>query len=362
MLAVAARSLGYRVVVLDPEEEAPAAAVCDRHFTAAYDDAAALDAFAREADIITYEFENIPAASLQKMQEHAPVFPDPSVLHVCQNRRREKEFLQCHGFPIAPFRIVESADALTEALSFLGTPCVLKTADFGYDGKGQRKLEAGADCAAVWREFGAAHGVVEAWIDFSAELSVIVARGREGELCAFPPALNVHERHILTTSEAPAPLPEKICRDAQELAGELARQLGVVGLLAVELFLRPDGTLLVNELAPRPHNSGHYTLDACPTSQFEQSVRAVCGLPLGEAGPARPALMRNLLGDLWAAGTPHWPDLLALPGLHLHLYGKRVPRPGRKMGHYTVIADTLDAARAIDTQARALLQRVAANA
>jgi 5-(carboxyamino)imidazole ribonucleotide synthase len=238
---------------------------------------------------------------------------------------------------------------------------VLKTADFGYDGKGQQKISEASDLAAIWRGHGAAVGVVESWISFAAELSVVVGRGvadanGESPVLAFPPTVNEHENHILATSIAPAPLAASILARAQSIASEIAVKLDVIGLLAVEFFLTRRGELLVNELAPRPHNSGHYSFDACVTSQFEQQLRAVCGLPLGDTRLLSPVLMRNLLGDVWANGTPNWPALLALPGLRLHLYGKSEPRVGRKMGHYCVLSPTMEQAWEIDAQAQRIIK------
>ncbi len=287
--------------------------------------------------------------------------PGRDVLYTTQNRQREKEFLRRSGFPVVPFRVVQDEWQLREAVAALGTPCVLKTADFGYDGKGQQKIEPGANLNEVWRRHGLRAGVVEAWVPFTAELSVVVARGLtpvpgEHQVQAFPPTLNVHENHILATSVAPAPLADSILARAQSIAGDIATRLDVIGLLAVEFFLTRRGDLLVNELAPRPHNSGHFSFDACVTSQFEQQLRAVCGLPLGQTRLLTPVVMRNLLGDLWANGTPDWARLLALPGLRLHLYGKSEPRPGRKMGHYTVLSYSVDAAWEVDAQAQKILR------
>jgi 5-(carboxyamino)imidazole ribonucleotide synthase len=256
---------------------------------------------------------------------------------------------------------VQNEAELRQSVAELGCPCVLKTADFGYDGKGQQKISYETDLAEVWRKHAAHTGVLEAWVPFAAELSVVVGRGliqleeEENESVAFPPTMNDHENHILATSTAPAPFAESIQARAQSIASAIAKELDVIGLLAVEFFLTKRGDLLVNELAPRPHNSGHYSFDACVTSQFEQQLRAVCGLPLGDTRLLTPVIMRNLLGDVWANGTPDWSSLLALPGLRLHLYGKSEPRHGRKMGHYCVLSETLDQAREIDAQAQKII-------
>jgi 5-(carboxyamino)imidazole ribonucleotide synthase len=361
MFALAARKMGYRVHTVDPTPDSPTGQVSDREFTVAFDDIPTLLEFAAGVDVVTYEFENIPVEALDALAPKVALRPGRDVLYTTQNREREKEFLRRAGFPVVPFRVVRDEWQLREGVAALGMPCVLKTADFGYDGKGQQKIEPGANLNEVWREHGLRAGVLEAWVPFTAELSVVVARGLtpvpgEYQLQSFPPTLNVHEHHILATSVAPAPLADSILARAQSIAGDIATRLDVVGLLAVEFFLTRRGDLLVNELAPRPHNSGHYSFDACVTSQFEQQLRAVCGLPLGQTRLLTPVIMRNLLGDLWANGTPDWSRLLALPGLRLHLYGKSEPRPGRKMGHYTVLSYSVDAAWEVDAQAQKILR------
>jgi 5-(carboxyamino)imidazole ribonucleotide synthase len=360
MSALAARKMGYRVHTVDPTPDSPTGQISDREFNVPFTDIPTLFEFARGVDVVTYEFENIPVEALDALSDKVPLRPGRDVLYTTQNRRREKDFLQKKGFPVAPFRVVANESELRDAAMILGCPCVLKTADFGYDGKGQQKLTYDTDMTAAWQQHGASTGVVEAWIPFAAELSVVVARGEqrldgERETMAFPPTLNDHENHILATSVAPAPLAASILARAQSIATAIARELDVIGLLAVEFFLTRRGDLLVNELAPRPHNSGHYSFDACVTSQFEQQLRAVCGLPLGSTRLLSPVLMRNLLGDVWANGTPDWSSLLTLPGLRLHLYGKSEPRTGRKMGHYCVLAATLDQAREIDSEAQRIL-------
>jgi len=361
MFALAARKMGYRVHTVDPMPDSPTGQISDREFNVPFTDIPTLLEFAAGVDVVTYEFENIPVAALDALGPKAVLRPGRDVLYTTQNRRREKEFLQKNNFPVAPFRVVTSEAELREAVTALGIYCVLKTADFGYDGKGQQKLNAESDLAEVWKKHGAPVGVVEAWISFAAELSVVVARGVPGPdgmspVQVFPPTLNVHENHILATSVAPAPLADSIIARAQHLGAHIAEKLDVVGLLAVEFFLTKRGDLLVNELAPRPHNSGHYSFDACVTSQFEQQLRAVCGLPLGETRLLSPVIMRNLLGDVWGNGTPDWPALLALPGLRLHLYGKSEPRVGRKMGHYCVLSPTMEQAWEIDAQAQRILK------
>jgi 5-(carboxyamino)imidazole ribonucleotide synthase len=363
MFALAARRMGYRVHTVDPMRNSPTGQISDREYNTSFDDIPTLIEFAAGVDVVTYEFENIPVEALDALAPHVTLRPGRNVLYVAQNRRREKEFLQANGFPVVPFRIVSDETALRRAVADLGCPCVLKTADFGYDGKGQQKIGYETDLAEVWRRHGDRAGVVEAWVPFAAELSVVVARGvlRDEDdrnlMQAFPPTVNEHENHVLATSVAPAPLAESIAARAQSIASDIAARLDVIGLLAVEFFLTKRGDLLVNELAPRPHNSGHYSFDACATSQFEQQLRAVCGLPLGDPRLLTPVVMRNLLGDLWTHGEPDWPALLALPGLRLHLYGKSDARPGRKMGHYCVLNDSLDRAREIDAEAQKILRR-----
>jgi 5-(carboxyamino)imidazole ribonucleotide synthase len=363
MFALAARRMGYRVHTVDPTHDSPTGQISDREYNASFDDIPTLIKFASGVDVVTYEFENIPVEALDALAPHVTLRPGRNVLYVTQNRRREKEFLRANGFPVVPFQIVNDEAALRRAVADLGCPCVLKTADFGYDGKGQQKIGYETDLAETWRRHGDRAGVVEAWVPFAAELSVVVARSTlldEDErniTQAFPPTVNEHENHILATSVAPAPLAASITARAQSIASDIAAKLDVIGLLAVEFFLTKRGDLLVNELAPRPHNSGHYSFDACATGQFEQQLRAVCGLPLGDPRLLSPVIMRNLLGDLWANGEPDWPALLALPGLRLHLYGKSAARPGRKMGHYCVLNDSLDRAREIDAEAQKILRQ-----
>lgn len=346
MFGLAARRLGYGFHVFDPQPGGPAGQIAGREFAASYWDVVALREFAATCAVVTFEFENIPVEALEELAATAPVLPDPAVLHICQNRAREKAFLTAAGFPCAPYELVDGPESLTAAVGRLGTPAVLKTADFGYDGKGQAKLGPDRDLAAAWRALGAPLGVLEGWVDFACELSVICARTRNGEVRAFPPAENIHTRHILDLSIVPARIDPALQAQAVEIASALTAELKVVGLLAVEFFLTRSGRLLVNELAPRTHNSGHWTLDACATSQFEQQLRAVCGLPLGATDILRPAAMANILGEVWAGGPPRWDRILADPSARLHLYGKAEARPGRKMGHFTVLAESADEAAA----------------
>jgi 5-(carboxyamino)imidazole ribonucleotide synthase len=344
MFALEARRLGYRVHVFDPQPDSPAGQVGDMEVSAAFEDAQALERFACGVDVVTYEFENIPIEATRVVGRHAPVRPRGEVLHVCQNREREKRFLEENEIPCAPFRVVGSEGELKTALDELGAPAVLKIADFGYDGKGQVKVTEGEDTGKTWRAFGADRGVLEKWIAFDRELSVVCARGVDGGMETFPISENIHMRHILEFSIVPARISQVTQDRAAGIVRRIAERLDVVGLIAAEFFLTEAGELLVNELAPRPHNSGHYSFDACVTSQFEQQLRAVCGLPLGSPALLRPVVMVNLLGDLWEDGEPRWAELLADPLAKLHLYGKSVARPGRKMGHYCVFGESAEEA------------------
>lgn len=355
MLAMAARRLGYRVGVFSPEPDAPAAAAADFAVVASYDDAAAVSAFAARVDVVTFEFENVPSSVAETAGQRVPVRPAGRVLHTTQQRVREKTHLRAAGLPVTDFVPVDDAAALPRGVAALGLPCVLKTAGFGYDGKGQRRLDADdpQTLAHAFEGLQGGPGVLEAWVPFERELSVVAARGLDGAFAAYPVFENRHRHHVLDVTLAPAEIPGPVADAAVALARRVLESLDVVGLLCVELFQLPGGRLLINEVAPRTHNSGHLTLDASVTSQFEQQVRAVCGLPLGSTD-TRPAAMVNLLGDLWADGEPDWRAALAMPGVHLHLYGKREARPGRKMGHLTVVGGSVaDAAqRAVEARAR----------
>lgn len=333
MFALEARRLGYRVHVFEPQPASPAGQIGDLEISAPYTDVVALKKFAKGVDVITYEFENIPVSAIAAVAEYTPVAPHGNALHICQNREREKNFLRDHGFPCAPFRVVDSSQSLGTAIAELDGQGVLKTADFGYDGKGQVRVNPGDSPEAVWRALNAPRGVLEGWIPFEKELSVVAARGRDGAIQVFPVVENIHTNHILDFSIVPARVSADAAGKAIEIAGKIIEALDVIGLLAVEFFLLTDGSVLVNELAPRPHNSGHFSFDACVTSQFEQQLRAVCGLPLGSVELLRPVAMKNLLGDLWESGEPNWSAALEDPMVKLHLYGKSHPRPGRKMGH-----------------------------
>lgn len=345
MSALAARRMGYKVRTFDPSASACAAGVADEHITAEWNDTTALQRFASGCGRITLEFENIPPASVEFLAKSVPCHPSANVLAICQNRRREKEFLRASGIPCANFAVVSSLIELQAAVKSIGFPCVLKTADFGYDGKGQVKLPTDAtDLKAAWEKIGAPVAVLEAWVPFQMEISVLVARTVDGRTAVYDPAENIHRNHILHLSISPARISESTSKEAKDLAVSIADRINLVGLLAVEMFVK-EGRIIVNELAPRPHNSGHQTFDAHQTSQFEQHIRAVCGLPLGGTKPLAPSAMVNLLGDLWRGGQePDWTKVLSEPSAKLHLYDKGKAAPGRKMGHITVTASTLEEA------------------
>jgi 5-(carboxyamino)imidazole ribonucleotide synthase len=329
MTALAAARLGYRCHILSEEKDSPAGLVSAAETVGRFDDEATLAAFADSVDVATFEFENVPAATAEFLTNHVPLRPGPLSLAVAQNRLREKAFINAAGIATAPYRAIESRDGLEPALAALGRPAVLKTVRLGYDGKGQVKIESATDLDAAWTYMGNSHGVLEGFVDFDREISVIVARGLDGKMAAFDAVENRHVNHILDTTIAPAQIADELGAKAQGIARHIAEALDLVGLLAVEMFVTPDGKILVNEIAPRPHNSGHWTMDACVTSQFEQFVRAICGLPLGDPSRHSDAVMKNLIGD----AVDDWPKFLAEPGAKLHLYGKREARPGRKMGH-----------------------------
>jgi 5-(carboxyamino)imidazole ribonucleotide synthase len=331
MTALAAARLGYRCHILTPEADAPAVQVTNRATIAPYDDPAALAAFAAAVDVVTIEFENLPLGPLEQLARTRPVRPAPSVLAICQDRIREKGFLERIAVPVAPWRPVQGQGELAAARTAISGPALLKTARLGYDGKGQRPLAAGEAAEAGWRALGEVAAVLEAKVAFEREISVITARAADGRVSSFVPVENRHRDQILVQTIAPAPVPAAVREAAVALAERIAHALDLVGLLAVEMFMAEGGRLLVNELAPRPHNSGHWTLDACATSQFEQLVRAICDLPLGDPSRFADATMDNLIGE--AVGD--WPALCAEPGARLHLYGKRDVRPGRKLGHVT---------------------------
>lgn len=343
MFAIAARRMGYRVHTLSPDTGTPTGQVADEEIVASYDDLDKVAEFARRVSVVTFEFENVSAAATATAERFAPVRPAGSVLHTTQQRIREKDFLSRHGLPVTPYREVRTEDDLRAAVAALGTPAILKTAGFGYDGKGQVRITSPALALEAWELIGRAEAVLEAFVDFAREVSVVAARGVDGAFAHYGAVENRHARHILDVTIAPASVPEPVARQAVEIARTVLEKLEAVGVLCVEFFVTHAGELLINELAPRPHNSGHFSFDACVTSQFEQQLRAVCGLPLGSTELLRPAAMANLLGELWEKGEPDWAAAAAHSNVKLHLYGKLAPRPGRKMGHLTALG-----ARALD--------------
>ena len=352
MFAVAARTMGYQVIVLDPDPESPAGQVADAHLKADYADRAALDEIVRTCAAVTVEFENVPAESLAYLARHIPVRPSATAVALTQDRIREKGFLAESGFPSARFATVRAQADLAAALTHTGLPALLKTSRHGYDGKGQAHVASLADAERAFAEMGAVPCVLEERVEIETEVSVVLARAADGGTAVFPVIENRHVRGILDVSIAPARVPAALAKQAVETAQAIAQRLDYNGVLAVEFFIARDERVLVNEIAPRPHNSGHYTLDTCETSQFAQQLRVLCGLPLGSPRQHTPAVMLNLLGDLWHEFAPPWEAVLRQPRAKLHLYGKREPRPGRKMGHVTCLGDTVDEALALATTIR----------
>ena len=354
MFAISARRLGYRVHTYSPDRDSPTGQIADEEIDAPYEDLDRVRQFASGVDVVTFEFENVPGATANAAAECALVRPAGDVLHTTQHRLREKTFLSKHGFPVTRFERVAAEDDLRRVVPGFG-PAILKTAGFGYDGKGQYRVRSLAEAESAWNAMGRQEAVLEAVVDFAAELSVIGVRGGDGDCVFYAASANAHVNGVLDVSSAPAPFDPAVARRAEEITRGLLLQLNVVGVLCVEFFLTWNGELLVNELAPRPHNSGHLTIDACITSQFEQQLRAVCGLPLGSTEMLRSAAMANLLGDMWGASDPDWLAALALPDVKLHLYGKTEARIGRKMGHLTVTATTAAEAEKVVRAARSRL-------
>jgi 5-(carboxyamino)imidazole ribonucleotide synthase len=355
MFAIAARRMGYRVHTFSPETDTPTGQIADVEIKAQYDDLHAVRSFAAAVDVVTFEFENVHSTTAEAAAEYAPVRPGGRVLHTTQHRLREKTFLAANGFPVTPFRSVLSLEDLRAALVEFGYPSILKTAGFGYDGKGQSRITTPEEAEPAYIATGRQEMILEAFVDFACELSVVAARGMDGAFAHWGVIENSHRHHILDLSIAPARVSPEIEREAIGITRAVLEELEVVGVLCVEFFLTRDGRLLINEMAPRPHNSGHLTFDACVTSQFEQQLRAVCGLPLGSTELLRPAAMANLLGDLWQHGEPRWSAACAFPQVKLHLYGKLEPKPGRKMGHLTAMAPTVEEAAKLVTEARRAL-------
>lgn len=371
MLAMEARRMGYRIHTYSPERNSPTGQIADFEYAAPYDDAAAVQSFARSVDALTFEFENVPSLVAEIAEaEGVPVRPSGPILHVAQNRQREKSMLSQAGLPVTPNRIVTDIKELKEAVREIGFPAILKTAAFGYDGKGQTRIEPATRLDSAWHSLGGQACVLEAHIDFDRELSIVAARGANGDFAAYSLVENRHVNHILDVSIAPADVEPAVAAEADRLARQLCEFLDLTGVLCIEFFCLPGppadgnsqasrsqstGRLLTNEIAPRPHNSGHWTIEGAVTSQFEQQLRTVSGLAPGSTEQLRPAVMLNLLGDLWQDGEPDWQALLAFSDAKLHLYGKHEPRPGRKMGHLTVTADTTSEALELGLAARAAL-------
>lgn len=354
MFALAARVMGYRVVVLDPDPLSPAGQVADVHLRAPYTDAVALLRMGELCQAVTTEFENVPAKSLEILARRTFVAPAPRIVQLAQDRLYEKACADEYGCATAPYANIEDEGELVSAWAQRSAPALLKTRRLGYDGKGQRQVHDLDELVAAYDALGRVPCLLEERLPLAGEFSVLLARNSAGEIAFFPLAENLHRRGILDMSIVPARLPEAVAEAARQMALRIAEGLGYVGVLAVEFFLLQDGRVVFNEMAPRPHNSGHYTLDACVTDQFEQQVRALCGLPLGDTRLLSPVVMVNLLGDIWARG-PRWQALLRHGGVKLHLYGKAEARPGRKMGHYNCLAPTLEAALELAETTRAEL-------
>lgn len=344
MFVVAARTMGYKTVVLDSDKNSPAGLIADHHICAGYEDAAGLQQMAELCDAVTTEFENVPATSLRKLAETCFVSPSAEAVEIAQNRGREKNYALQAGLETTPFKTILSADDIQSAVTTTGFPAILKLSSLGYDGKGQAIVRSAEEVETKFKEFGSVECVLEKMLDLKQEVSVILGRNAEGDVAVFPVSENVHVNGILHTSTVPANASTDITEQARELAKALADSMDYVGILAVEFFITEDDCLIFNEMAPRPHNSGHYTLDATVTSQYEQQVRCLCGLPVGDPAQTSPVVMVNLLGDLWPID---WMNLLSEDGLKLHLYGKEEARPGRKMGHYNVLAESIDEATEI---------------
>jgi 5-(carboxyamino)imidazole ribonucleotide synthase len=352
MFVLQARTMGYRVVVLDPDPESPAGQVADRHVRADYSDQRALAELATSCAGVTTEFENVPAETLETLGRSCVVRPSERTVAIAQDRIQEKGFLEHEGFATARYHPVRSAAELATALQMVGTPALLKASRLGYDGKGQAPVDKPEDAQRAFTQLGGVACVLEERVSLECELSVVLARGADGSTAVFPVGENRHRDGILETTVVPARVSERLACEAQELAGAVAERMNYTGVLGVEMFVANGGRLLVNEMAPRPHNSGHYTIDACSVDQFELQLRTLCGLPLEQPRLLSPVTMINLLGDLWSRGTPRWQEALRRPGVRLHLYGKSEPRPGRKMGHLNCLAADSDRALALALEAR----------
>ncbi len=354
MFTIAARTMGYKVMVLDPDPQSPAGQMADVHLQADYTDHGALRKMGEACAAVTTEFENVPAESLIELGRACRVSPGADAVAIVQDRSREKTWLAGNGFATAPFALVTGEADLEAAAQATGFPAILKVSRFGYDGKGQYRVGSMAELKAAFAELKGNACVLEGFVKLDCEVSVVLGRGDAGECRTWAVGENRHENGILDVSIVPARVSDSIARDASVMSVEIASRLGYVGVMAVEFFVS-EGRLMVNEIAPRPHNSGHYTLDACVTDQFEQQVRALAGLPLGDTRLLSPVVMVNILGDRWHNGGPHWDKLLVHSNIKLHLYGKEAARPGRKMGHFNVLDESLDAALSLAEQMRAAL-------
>jgi 5-(carboxyamino)imidazole ribonucleotide synthase len=361
MFTIAARSMGYEVIVLDPDVDSPAGKLATDHVCADYSDQTALNYMAKTCDVITTEFENVPASTLEALTSSCPVRPGAHAVTITQDRIHEKSFLRDNGFPTAPFAVIRNESDLADGFKTVNSPAILKVSRFGYDGKGQYAIDSYNDLKSAWQALHGNESVLERRVPLDLEVSVVLARGVDGQTVTYPIAENIHMNGILDISMIPARLSDSMTSQVVTMATQIASALEYTGVMAVEFFIS-EGKLLVNEIAPRPHNSGHYTLDATVTSQFEQQVRAVCGLTLGDTRLMSPVVMVNLLGDLWDDGNPPaWDTLLSHPNAKLHLYGKREARPGRKMGHYNVLASELDNALSLATDIKMQLERAPEN-
>jgi 5-(carboxyamino)imidazole ribonucleotide synthase len=355
MFTLAAHSMGYRVVVLDPDPHSPAGLIADQHIKADYRDRAALQMLGDECAAITTEFENIPSDSLEFLEQYCPVRPGANAVHIAQNRIHEKTFIQEHGLATAPFAAIYEAADIDEAFAGLTPPLLLKTASMGYDGKGQLPVNTPDEARVAFRQMGDTPCVLEKLVELEREISVVLARNINGQTAIYPVGENRHVNGILDTTIVPSGADPAMTATAIDMARQLADAMNYCGVLAVEFFCTEEGELLINEIAPRPHNSGHFTVDACATSQFEQQVRMMCGLTPSNTQLLSAVVMTNLTGDIWGDSEPAWQHVLNEPGAHLHLYGKREARPGRKMGHINCLADDVDSALEITARIRAAL-------
>jgi len=350
LFTTAAQTMGYRVVVLDPDANSPAGIIADQHICAKYTDEIALQQLAELCDAVTTEFENIPAATLSFLEAQTVVHPSSQALATTQNRIVEKQFIASLGIPVAPFAAIRSTDDIDAIASSFQLPAIIKVANFGYDGKGQVVCETIEAVRQAFQALGEVECVLEQRINLEREVSTVLARGQSGTVTNFPVAENVHINGVLHATTVPSSIPVQLAQTAIKMADKIAEGLDYVGIMAVEFFISQEGDVIANEIAPRPHNSGHFTLDACETSQFEQQVRMLCGLPSGNCELKSPVVMINILGDVWGSSVPHWDKLLSQPNNKLHLYGKKAARLGRKMGHFNVLATSIEQATAIANQ------------